>query len=164
MKQLYLIRHAKSSWKNPLLADVDRPLNKRGQRDAPFMGKRLHAHHVRPDLLVSSPAKRAGSTSQLIAKEVDFPQEQIIIDESIYEAGVPTLLRLVHALDDRASHVIVVGHNPGMTLFAESLTNVTIDNMPTCSIFCIQFDITSWKDVKIGNGIPIFFDYPKKHQ
>ena len=75
MKRLYLIRHAKSSWKDSSLDDFERPLNKRGRRDAPFMGKRLYRHHVRPDLVISSPAKRAISTSQLIAKEIDFPQE-----------------------------------------------------------------------------------------
>ncbi len=162
MKRLYLIRHAKSSWKDTLLSDFDRPLNKRGLRDAPFMGQRLHEHHVHPDIFVSSPAKRAIHTSQLLAQEVGFPQEQILIDESIYEAGVMSLLQVVHTLDDRANHAILVGHNPGMTMFAQSLARVPIDNMPTCSIFCVEFDSSSWKDVKMGNGVFVFFDSPQK--
>ena len=164
MKRLYLIRHAKSSWKDPNLQDFERPLNKRGKGDAPLMGQHLNSHQVRPDLIISSSAKRALKTARIIAKAIGFPKEQIVTDESIYEAGVSSLLQVIHHIDEAANQIMLFGHNPGLTMLAESLTNAVIENIPTCGIFCVDFDITSWKDVKAGTGTMVFFDYPKKHE
>ena len=163
MKRLYLIRHAKSSWKDPTLTDLDRPLNKRGKRDAPFMGKRLKTHNIQPDLIISSPAKRAQRTAKIIAEEIGFSKEKIIYDESVYEAGVSTLLRVIRYIQDSANDVVLFGHNPGLTMLAESLTHTLIENIPTCGIFCIDFPVDSWKDIVEGSGTVVFFDYPKKH-
>lgn len=162
MKRLYLLRHAKSSWKHPDLSDFERPLNERGKRDAPVMGKRLKEMQIQPDLILSSPAKRAHKTAKIIAKEIDFPKKQIVTDESIYAAGVSTLLDLIRKIDDSFRQVILIGHNPGFTDLANYLTNAQLDNIPTCGIFCTDFDIQSWKDVAEGKGTFVFFDYPKK--
>ena len=91
MKRLYLVRHAKSSWKDPDLDDFDRPLNKRGKRDAPLMGQKLRQADVRPDLIVSSPAKRAAKTAKIMAGQIEYPVKKIIWDESLYAAGIVTL-------------------------------------------------------------------------
>ena len=164
MKRLYLIRHAKSSWKDPDLADFERPLNRRGKKDAPYMGKRLKKYEVTPDLIISSPAKRALKSATIIANEIDFPTNKIITDMSIYQADVPNLTDLIQNIDDSNNQVMLVGHNPDLTSLANYLSNYTISNIPTSGIFCIDFDISSWKNVAARKGIFIFFDYPKKHQ
>ncbi len=163
MKRLYLIRHAKSSWKNPHLADFERPLSKRGKGDAPFMGKRLNKYKVKPDLIISSPAKRALKTAQIMAKEIKFPEKKIIADESVYEGDISALLQVIRNIDDSFNQVMLFGHNPDFSMLAESFTNYQVGNIPTCGIFCLDFDINSWKEAAPGKGIFIFFDYPKKH-
>jgi phosphohistidine phosphatase len=164
VKRLYLIRHAKSSWKDPDLADFERPLNRRGKKDAPFMGKRLKKYGVKPDLIISSPAKRALKSATIIANEIDFPTKKIITDMTVYQADVPNLLDLIQNIDDSNSQVMLIGHNPDLTSLANYLSNYAISNIPTCGIFCIDFEISSWKNVAAGKGIFKFFDYPKKHQ
>jgi phosphohistidine phosphatase len=162
MKSLTLIRHAKSSWKDVYLLDVDRPLNKRGKRDAPVMGRRLAERESTPDLLISSPATRALVTAQVIAEEIGYPLEDIVVDERIYGAGVTELLRVVRGLDDALDHVMCFGHNPGLTDFVNYLSPDTIGNVPTCGVLEFTFDIDTW--VRVGHVEPthIHFDYPKR--
>ncbi len=163
MKRLYLLRHAKSSWKDPELADYDRPLNKRGKRDAPFMGQRLKKQGVRPDIILSSPAKRARRTAKLIAQEIDYPPKQIQWLESLYAAGSESMLQIISEIDDGFSQVLLVGHNPGLTDLAERLTGTLVDNIPTAGVMAIDFEIESWANMMEGSGTVVFFDYPKKH-
>lgn len=162
MKTLYLIRHAKSSWKHDYLTDFDRPLNKRGKRDAPLMGRRLKPHGV-PGLFLASPAKRAIRTAEAIAAETGYPPEQIRTDEAIYLAGEKSLLKIICRIEDQFDSVALFGHNPGFTLLANLLSNEAVENIPTCGIFCIGFNIDTWRDVAAGTGKMIFFDYPKRH-
>jgi len=163
MKKLYLVRHAKSSWKDMSLDDFDRSLNKRGKRDAPFMAMRLSKYKVEPDILISSPAKRARKTAKTIATEIKYPANEIVFIESIYGGGGGALFALLQDLDDRLDSVMLVGHNPDLTMLAEFLSGKAVGNIPTCGIFCMQFDLSSWKDIAPGSGSFIFFDYPKKH-
>ena len=163
MKRIYIIRHAKSSWKDPTVDDFDRPLKKRGKRDAPFMGKRLKASHVLPDLILSSPAKRAAATAKIIAEEIGYPKKQIVYEHAIYEAGVETLLDILRQLDENVQQVALCGHNPGLTMFAEYVSGVLIENIPTCGIFCVDFATDSWREIGERKGTVVFFDYPKKH-
>ena len=164
MKRLYLIRHAKSSWKNLDLPDIDRPLNKRGERDAPFMGKRLKKYDVKPGIIISSPANRALKTAKIIAKKIDYPADGIIVKDSLYAASIPSILNIINYIDDSIQEAMLFGHNPEFTSLANFLANHDIDNIPTCGIFCADFDVESWKDVAEGKGIFAFFDYPKKHK
>ncbi|MCP4400237.1 MAG: histidine phosphatase family protein [bacterium] len=164
MKRLYLVRHAKSSWKDYSLKDFERPLNKRGQRDAPVMGQRLATQNICPDLIVGSPAKRALTTAKIIAHEMKYPETKIVTNDAIYEAGPSNLLHMIQQLDDPAEQVMLVGHNPGFTMLAEELCSEEFDNIPTCGIVCIDFDAASWKKIEYGKGTLIFFDYPKKAQ
>ena len=163
MKRLYLVRHAKSSWKDPELDDFDRPLNKRGKRDAPFMGQRLREANVRPDLIISSPAKRAAKTAKIIAAQIEYPLKKIKWTESLYAAGALTLLGILREIGDSVEQAMLVGHNPGLTLLAELLTSEAIDNIPTSGVFTVDLDLGSWTQTGEGSGIPVFFDYPKKH-
>lgn len=162
MKVLTLVRHAKSSWKDRELADFDRPLNARGKSDAPLMGRRLAARGRRPDLVLSSPAKRAIATLKNIAREVGFSERDIVTDSRAYEADARELLFLVRGIDDVHHDVLLCGHNPGLTDFSNLITNRTIDNIPTCGVVSIRFPVDSWREVMPGSGELLYFDYPKR--
>ena len=163
-KYLILIRHAKSSWENPSLRDFDRPLNGRGQRDAPEMGRRLAEKEIIADLMLTSPANRAITTCQTIAEKIGYPLKAIEKDEEIYHAGPSTLLEVVRSIDDSWRTVLLFGHNPGFTDFANALNNTDIENIPTCGMVSIKFEVNSWQDISYGSGIQLEFDYPKKKQ
>ena len=162
MKILYLIRHAKSSWGNPLEGDFDRPLNDRGKRDAPRMGKRLKEKRLAPDLLLSSPAKRALTTCELIADSINYPTEKIKTDRALYHAQDEDILRIIKNLNDKHDTVLIFGHNPGLTDFVNRLTDTNIDNVPTGGVVACALNINSWKEIGWGKGEIDFFDYPKK--
>ena len=162
MKTLYLVRHAKSSWDYPHLSDHDRPLNGRGKRNAPEMGARLASRGIKPDLMISSSAKRARRTANAIAAEVGYAKGDIIRTKYLYHAGEHEMLSLVQKQHDEAPTLMLFGHNPGFTGFANALADTDIDNIPTSGVAAIQFDVDSWKDVDFGKGELLFFDYPKK--
>ncbi len=163
MKRLYLIRHAKSSWDHPELADYDRPLNDRGKKDAPFMGKLLAEEGHIPDVLLSSPAKRALGTAKRIAQELGFRKKDIRQNIRLYHADESQLLQAVQAQDDAAGSVMLFGHNPGLTEFATLLCNYEFSNIPTCGVVCLEVQTDTWKNVRYTLGTLRFFDYPKKH-
>lgn len=162
MKTLYVIRHAKSSWDDPDLSDFDRPLNKRGKKDAPTMGKRLKHRNVVPDLLLSSPAERALTTCHAIAEEIGYAKSKIKTDKKLYHAEDAEILRIVQALDDKYSCVWIFGHNPGLTDFVNLLANAGIDNIPTTGVVACAINIPAWDEAGKGKGSVLFFDYPKK--
>jgi len=139
MKRLYLVRHAKSSWKHPEFTDFERTLNKRGKRDAPEMGERLARKGVCPDLMVSSPAMRAISTARVLAEKVGYSLAEICEEEAIYGAHWSGLLGVIQDFPDAMDTVLMVGHNPGFSMLAEYLTATRVDNMPTCGVFCVDF-------------------------
>jgi phosphohistidine phosphatase len=162
MKRLTLVRHAKSSWKDTELPDFDRPLSKRGKQDAPLMGKRLAGLNPRPELIISSPAKRARKTAKLIARELELPDDRLILVMAIYEAEPEILLEVMRGLDDRWEHVLLVGHNPGLTELGNLLADCGIENIPTCGALCLDFDAETWKSIEPRSGILVFYEYPKK--
>ncbi len=161
MKTLYLVRHAKSSWDYPHLADIDRPLNGRGKKNAPEMGRRLREKGILPNQLISSPAKRAYKTAKEIAKQLGYPEHKIRIDHDIYHAGQSSLLEVVRSQTDEVESLMLFGHNPGFTHFANALANESIANVPTAGIVAIRFD-QGWDGIDYGDGELIFFDYPKR--
>ncbi len=163
MKTLYLIRHAKSSWEATDIEDFERPLNERGKRDSPRMGKRLKEKDIHPDLILSSPAKRALSTAKKIAKILSYPKENIKTDRKLYHADEDTILAVTQNLKDKFNTVMLFGHNPGLTDFVNTLMDgeFDIDNVPTCGVVAFTFGMDSWKDLTWGKGKLLFFDYPK---
>jgi len=163
MKQLVIIRHAKSSWEDSSLKDFDRPLNDRGFHDAPLMAKVLKADQIVPDLTVSSPAKRALTTARFIAEGLDYPKDAIEEELSIYGASVEEMLQLINRLDDQHKTVFLFGHNPTFTALAEFLGDLNIGNLPTCGIVGLRFDLSDWQSVSGGTGTEFFYDYPKRH-
>ena len=158
---LYLVRHAKSSWSDSSLSDRDRPLNKRGRRSAPDMGRRLAAQNQLPDLIISSPAKRANSTARKIAKEVGYDRSKIVTDENMYFSGTGSMLEMLENVDDRYDSVMIVGHNPAMTTLINMLSGSSVDNMPTCAVAVIDFPIMSWSDLHSADGQLLTYDFPK---
>ena len=162
MKTLFLVRHAKSSWDNAALPDNERPLNERGERDAPRMGKRLVSRGVKPDILISSPALRAHSTAVRIAAEIGYPKDDIQVNDKLYFNGANGMLDVIRSLIPRVGSAMLFGHNPNMTLLINDLANTTIGNVPTCGIAEIKFDIESWKEIETGLGAMQLFDYPKR--
>ena len=163
MKKLYLIRHAKSSWKSDAPNDFERPLAKRGKREAPLMAKVLEAKGVFPDMILSSLAKRAKKTAKIFAERLGYPTSGISYRPEIYEAMADDLLRLIKSTDDRIDRLFLVGHNPGLTELANQLTPVHIDNLPTSGIFAVEFDVDSWSEITPHSGEMLFFEFPKKY-
>jgi len=164
MKRLTLVRHAKSDWSLPGQNDWDRPLNKRGQRDAPEMARRLRSRRLKPDLVLSSPAVRALTTAAVMARELKVPAANVIQDERLYLAAPADLLEVIRELGGEAKHLMVFGHNPGMTDCANRLSaGDHIDNLPTCGVFTAQFDIAAWSELDWNSGQAAEFDYPKNH-
>ena len=163
MKNLYLTRHAKSSWGNPGLADIDRPLNGRGKKAAPLMGKLISERGEKPELLISSPANRAFSTAKVFASAMGLHETDVLIKDTIYGAGVHQLLELVHNQDDLRSSVMIFGHNPTFTLFGNMLSGENIMNIVTCGVVRIDFEFSSWKNIDFNSGRMVFYEYPKKH-
>ena len=160
-KILYLVRHAKSSWKDMSLGDQQRPLNKRGRRSAPEMGRRMAAQGHKPELIISSPANRAFTTACKIAAELDFDESEIVTDENLYFSGSSGMKGVLADVDDRFRKVMMVGHNPDMTYLMNILGNTHVDNMPTAAIAVIGFDIASWAELPSAEGTLLGYDYPK---
>jgi phosphohistidine phosphatase len=161
MKYLLLVRHAKSSWKLDV-ADFQRPLNKRGETDAPKMAKRLEKQSIKLDLLLSSTAVRALSTAKILAKSVSIEAKKLQKTADIYLASENKLLKIIKNLDDNCQYVGLVGHNPGLTTLTHQLTGKSLDNIPTCGMAYIQFDVDNWQAVDFKKGKLLFFDFPKK--
>jgi phosphohistidine phosphatase len=162
VKRLTLVRHAKSDWSLPGQVDWDRPLNRRGQRDAPEMARRLRARKLKPDLMISSPAVRALTTASVMARELKVPAARLRQDERLYLASPADMLAVAQEVGGEAKHLMVFGHNPGITEFANRLSaGERIDNLPTCGVFTATFDIAHWGELAWGSGQQAVFDYPK---
>ena len=162
MRTLYLIRHAKSSWDNPGLRDFNRPLNDRGLHDAPLMAELLRRQGARPDLLVSSPAKRALTTALFFAAAFDIEGDAVLQEQGIYEAAPRDILLIVSQLPDSAASVLLFGHNPTLTELANRFSKKIIDNVPTCGIVCIESDVDSWQAFDEGNAVVKQCLFPKE--
>ncbi len=160
-KTLYLVRHAKSSWKNEGLSDAERPLNKRGKQDAPFMANHLKQRGEKPDLLISSSAKRTLSTAKLFASELGYAKENIVVMENLYMAGVNDFLKIIKNVNDSAESIMLFSHNPGITDFANFISGSDIENIPTAGAVRIDFDIYKWKEINNTSGKLKFFIFPK---
>ena len=163
MKTLLLIRHAKSSWEDAALPDKDRPLDDRGKRDATKVGKRLAKRDLKPDLILSSPAKRALTTAEIIARKLDYKLKNMVVDDRLYAVGADDLLKVIHRLGDKLGCVMLFGHNPELTELAHRLSN-EITQVPTCAVAEFRFDAKSWS--KVGKAKPreVALHYPRKSQ
>lgn len=144
-----------------MLKDEDRPLNERGQRDAPRMAKRLKEKNVVPDLMITSPATRTVSTCRIIGQILNYPEENIIAVPELYHASEEDILYVVQTLNDKHDEVFIFGHNPGLTEFSNRLMNENIANVPTCGVVACQLNIDHWRNTGWDTGKILFFDFPK---
>ena len=163
MLELALIRHAKSSWQEAGLRDFDRPLNARGLRDAPKMGKLISERRLAFDRIVASPALRAISTARLIAAQLNYPETAIQTLQQLYEASVDSLLQSVQSLDSQHHRVALVAHNPGLTGLCNFLSGEAIVNLPTCAVAVIEFPLDDWQAVYRESGNLKMLLTPKQH-
>jgi len=162
MKRVILVRHAKSSWDHPGQDDFERPLNARGLRDVPAAATRLEEFLNGEFVGVeSSPAERAKMTAEMLTGPLTC--KDIVWNEDIYLCAPATWLEIIHLWDDNLETGVTIGHNPGATTVVNRLTSSNIDNMPTCSMAALEFDVASWRDLDWGAGKLVWFDYPKLH-
>lgn len=160
MKQLLIIRHAKSSWAVAGQDDFDRPLNDRGMRDAPVMAQRLLDRGIDIDAFIASPAKRALTTANLFVEKFNAKGKLKTV-QKLYHAQPPVFYATIADIPGDIETAAVFSHNPGITAFANELTSTRIDDMPTCAVFAVQADIDHWKDFADAKKTFWFFDYPK---
>lgn len=161
MKTLVLIRHAKSSWADPDLSDFSRPLNRRGKRDAPEMGKRLAARGLMPELMVASPAKRAKKTAIHIARQTGYQSAAILYDERLYLSSPSTYIEVIKGHFEEVDLLFLIGHNHALTDLAEYLGGTSLGNVPTAGTVAIAYRKKRDFLENPGGGKIIFFDFPK---
>jgi len=171
MKTLILMRHAKSAWGDAGQADFDRCLNPRGLKDAAQMGQRLHDYlkqlNIKLDKVISSPAKRALQTSQLVCEAYGYPQTQIETQAGIYESSVNNLFHNhIHGLDETWQTAMLVGHNPGMHGLAYALSDskTAVIDVPTCTLMIFQVQVEKWADIADSQNPLRLIDYPKSNE
>ncbi len=162
MKILTIVRHAKSSWKDSSLPDNKRPLNRRGERDAPEMGRRIQEHGIRPSLIVSSPAVRAWTTAKVIAQAISYPREFLQKEDRLYLASLDDILDVVVAQDNGFNNLMVIGHNPGLTDFVNFLVSGLTNNLPTAGVVSVQIDQDNWSLYERPATELLVHDWPKK--
>jgi phosphohistidine phosphatase len=163
-RTVVMIRHAKSSWANPLQSDFDRPLNERGKKDAPVMGERLKNQHLIPDLIIASAAKRTRQTAKSIATAVGYDIAKIKWEEKLYHCIPSVFEELIFELNDDLKTIFIVAHNPGITEFVNQMSpDFSIDNMPTCAIAGAYVDAEEWSGYSTSKKTVFLFQYPGKH-
>lgn len=163
-KNIFLIRHAKSSWQSATLSDFERPLNERGERDAPKMGKILKEKGIIPDLIISSCAKRAQQTAKKIAKALDYNHDKIQYEDSLYHCTPEQIFQVMQWVDDSIRTIFIVAHNPGITHFCNQISpQFSLVNMPTCGIVGFRCEAANWIEVENATKEVILFEYPKKY-
>ncbi len=165
MKTLYLIRHAKSDWADEDLSDIDRPLNKRGYRDAHFMSNLMKEKKLLPDLIITSPAIRAISTALIFCRNFNFDYSDIVISKNLYGTDVKRYLAVVTQSDNRYKNIMLFGHNPIISDLANSLTKPFTEDLQTCGIVGIRQseNCKEWKCFNDTAGELILYDFPKNH-
>ena len=161
MKTLLLIRHAKSGWDDPSLSDFERTLTERGKSDAKMMAERIKERPIEIDLFVSSPAKRAKKTAKIFMKIYDESKKNLLLIPALYEASLLNFYDTLEIIDDKYDSIALFSHNPGITEFANSLTDYKIDNIPTCGVFAVSIQIKKWSEFRNAGKQLLFFDFPK---
>ena len=159
-RTLTLIRHAKSDWGHPELSDFDRPLNSRGEHDAPRMGAELKERGIDFDLVIASTANRAITTARAIYNGIGYAEDDIEQNADLYLASAGAMLDIIHGVDASIQHLAIVTHNPGITSLANALGDREIDNVPTCGVVILETE-SEWRFLKPKSCTTQDFLYPK---
>lgn len=160
-KTLFIVRHGKSTWDYPGVADIDRPLKDKGISDAYEMAKRIAVKNICPDSIISSPAARALHTAIIFSRVFDFPADEIIINQDLYLAEIQEIMSVITATDDSRKSLMIFGHNPGFTDLADYLSTLNIENVPTTGLVQLKFKTESWKGISKKSLTGEFFDFPQ---
>jgi phosphohistidine phosphatase len=163
-KTLFIGRHAKSSWDFPGRSDIDRPLAERGLINAYDMAQRMKKRGDKPQLIISSPANRALHTAIIFARELRIPFSELSVNEGLYMAGEDSILQIIAGTDDKVHSVMIFGHNPDFTYFANYFIHEQIYNIPTCGVVRLTFNVSRWENIHKGKLVDHFFDFPRKKQ
>ena len=148
MKRLTLMRHGDAQWKDPEVADFARPLNRRGNNEAEAIARRLSELQLIPDLIITSPARRAAQTAETVARELNLPPRSLQYEEGLYLAGAEEILKLVRGIGPLVSHLMIVCHNPGISEVAHMLAPSPEMNGLSTAAFCsITFDASQWPQI-----------------
>lgn len=162
MKSLTLVRHAKSSWSDPRLADFDRPLNARGQRDLPASARRFAATYPAPARILTSPAARALATARGFADALGLGADRMVEDRRIYGASHAHLFTVLCEQPETLDDLMLVGHSPGIADLAHALCGAPDGKFPTCAILRLRIADRRWADLGAGDGELLVFDAPKQ--
>ena len=162
MKTLYIVRHAKSSWEYEGIADIDRPLKKRGINDAYLVSGVLQKKIERPAVFVSSCANRALHTAMIFSYTFNYPLANLKISKSLYSFSDGYLIKTVKALDNGFDSAIIFSHDHGISDFVNKFGDKPIDHVPTCGVVAIEFQTKHWKNIKVGKTL--FFEFPRFHK
>ena len=160
MKRLTLMRHANAQWKDPQISDFDRPLNRRGTSEAEAMSRRLIELKLIPTIVLTSSARRAQQTADIVVRELGVAARNLRTDEALYLATAEDILRAIHSTGPRIQHLLIVGHNPGITEIANLLAPTAHIDLATAAICSLTFDTRSWADVKAGNLMEVRSESP----
>ena len=148
MKRLTLMRHANAQWKDPQLSDFDRPLNRRGIAEAEAMGRRLLELKLLPTAVLTSTARRARQTAEIVVRELGLTARRVRTQESLYLAPAQEILKIIRSTGPRIPHLMIVGHNPGITEISNLLAaDAGIGNLSTAAVCSLTFDVRSWADI-----------------
>lgn len=161
MKTLIMVRHAKSDWSNSLLKDFGRPLNERGKKDAPEMGKRLKARKIKLDKILCSSSVRTMQTAKKIARELEFDKDEIEYVDDLYHATARQIREVMYGANNKWDTLMIVCHNTGVTDFINSVCGFITDNVPTCGIAVFRIDAKKWEDFPQAQKELWFYDFPK---
>jgi phosphohistidine phosphatase len=151
VKRLTLMRHANAQWKDPQISDFDRPLNRRGTSEAEAMSRRLIELKLIPTIVLTSSARRAQQTADIVARELGVPVRDLRSDETLYLAPAEEILRVIQTTGPHIPHLLIVGHNPGITELANLLAPTAHVELATAAMCSLTFDTRSWAGVKAGN-------------
>jgi phosphohistidine phosphatase len=164
MKNLFIIRHAKSSWEKESLHDIERPLAERGEKDATLIGKMLLKNGTLPQMVISSPALRAFSTARIICDEINFDKNKMVINNVLYFGDEDAIIELIRSFATEIDTAFIVGHNPTFSHLCSTLSEDFHSELPTCGIVVLAFNTGSWKLIEKHSGKLISYDYPKNYR
>jgi len=154
MKNLILVRHAKSSW-DYNVSDDKRPLENRGITDTQLVSLKFKDHLFQTDMVFSSPANRALTTCKIFLKNLEISDKLLIVSHKLYDFSGENVIDFIKNIDKQLNNVIIFGHNYAFTSISNRFGSIFIDNLPTCGLVWIQFDVDSWEDIETGKTLLI---------
>ena len=161
-KTLAIIRHGKSTWDYGPIADMDRPLKENGISNTILISQKIKERKIVPDLMITSPAVRAYSTALIVARELGYPTEKIVIDSSIYGDSEEDILEIIKSTDDTVNHLFIFGHNPAFTFLPNQFLSKQIENLPTSGLALFEFATEKWAEISKQNVATEICIFPKQ--